>query len=178
MEKSAAAAAPRWARATSGAVYWAVFQRIPAAPIVMGSHYGVRVDCDTDCSEAHGHVYSSEAAALARLAILPKNYSKGGQEGAGAPIGWEVGRVLHNCGYFYDVQALEVSQLRPGHRVMTGQDYWQTVDSIEFFQHVGGREAGADVYRVAWRDVLAADPNAAPSLLSSRSRYDVLRTDY
>ena len=176
METSAAAAAPRWIRAQSGAVYWAVFQRIPAAPIVMGSHYGVRLDCATDCNGTHGHVYASEAAALARLAILPTHYSKGGQDGAGAPIGWEVGRVLHNCGYFYDVQALEVSQLRPGHRVMTGPDYWQTIASIEFFQHVGGQQRGADVYSVTWRDGEAA---AAPSLLSSRrGPYDVLRTDY
>lgn len=161
--------------AKNGAVYWAVFQRIPGAPIVSGSHYGTRVDCAAECDGLHGHVWSSEAGARARLAILPANYSRDGVAGAGAPIAREVGRVLHRVGgYFYDVTATAAADLRPGMRVNVGTigggDFWQTIDSIELSQ----RLARMDVYRVTWREVVATDPNAAPSRLSSRRSYDVV----
>lgn len=166
----------RGAWAKNGATYWAAFQRIPSHPILGGSHYGTRVDCAPECDGLHGHVFTSEAAARARLAILPTHYTNGGA------IVREVGRVLYHAGgYFYDVLSLELSELRPGMRVnvgASGTDYWQTVESIEYSKHVGGRQRGADVYSVTWGEVVAADPAAAPSMLSSRSRYDVLRTDY
>lgn len=157
---TAQTAQQRGAHARHGATYWAIFQRIPTLPIVMGSHYGVRVQCETACQGTHGHVWTSEADARARLAILPTHYS-----GSGAPIAWEVGRVLfHSGGYFWDVRALELEQLRPGMRVNTGSEsapYWQTIASIAL-QRTAPRY---DVYSVTWTD---SEPAAAPSLLSTR----------
>jgi hypothetical protein len=184
METSAAAQQQqRGAWAKDGATYWAVFNRIPSHPIVSACHYGTRVDCATGCDGLHGHVFSSEAAAAARLAILHTHYSKDGVPGAGAPIGREMGRVMPYGGgrYFYDVLALEAGQLAPGMRVNVGapgQDpYWLTIASIEL-SSAHNYATRLEVYRVTWQEVIATDPNAAPSLLSSRQRYDVVRTDY
>jgi len=180
---TSAAQQQRGAWAKNNGTYWAVFMRIPSHPIVSGSHYGARVDCATECDGLHAHLWSSEAAARARLAILPTNYSKDGIAGAGAPIAREVGRVLfHSGGYFYDVISTPLEQVAPGMRVNVGTigggDYWQTIASIAHHGRAGGQVRGADVYAVTWREVIATDPNAAPSLLSSRQRYEVLRTEY
>lgn len=181
METSAAAAQQRsgaWAK--NNGVYWAIFTRIPSHPIVSASHYGARVDCATECDGLHAHLFTTEAAALARLAILPTHYSRDGVAGAGAPIDRECGRVMfHSGGYFYDVVSYDLSDLRPGMRVNVGTigggDYWQTIASIESRGRVGGQWRGADVYAIHWQDV---EPLAAPSLFSSRRTYDVLRTEY
>jgi hypothetical protein len=169
---------PAWAK--SNTVYWAVFTRHPGAPIVHGSHWNVRVDApELD----GGHVFTSEDGALAFLATLPTHYDGNYPGQQGRAIGWELGRVLYGgSGNFYDVVATPLEDLRPGMRVNVGTigggDYWQTIASIEPRGRVGGQWRGADVYAITWRDVVAEDPNAAPSLHSSRRAYDVVRTSY
>lgn len=169
---TASAAQQRIQRAKHGATYWAIFQRMPAAPIVFGSHYGTVLDCAAECDTAHGHVWSSEALALARLDTLPTHYT------SGARIEWEVGRVMHSSGgRYFDVIAHDVAQLRAGMTVnvgtISGGDYWQTIASIEKLEDVG--PVRWPVYATTWTD---SEPEAAPSLLGSRRTYDVVTLRY
>lgn len=79
-----------------------------------------------------------------------------------------------------EVVATEAGALKVGDTVNTAgagasAPYWQQIKSIEPAGRVGGRVGsghGADVYRVQWQ---GAEDNAAPSLLSSRQTYDVLK---
>jgi hypothetical protein len=176
----------RGATATSGRIYWANFQRIPNCPIVSGSHYGTRVDCAAECDGLHGHVFTTAAAAAARLAILPTHYLASGG-GQGAPIVRETGRVLYSynggAARYYDVTPTAADALAAGDWVNTAGDgasapHWQQIQTIDHFSRVGGRPGsghGADVYSVVWSD---SELLAAPSLLSSRQSYDVVTLRY
>ncbi len=163
------------ALAKHGGTYWAVFQRVPSLPIVNGSHYGTRVDCTTECDGLHGHVFTSEAAARARLAILPTHYDGNFPGQQGREIVREVGRVLfHVGGYFYDVVATAAADLRPGMRVnigtVDGGDYWQTIARI--WPHSTGPRYFT--WYVSWE---GQEATAAPSIISdARSMLDVLVT--
>jgi hypothetical protein len=161
---------PVWAK--SNTVYWAVFTRHPGSPIVHGSHWGVRVDApELD----GGHVFTSEAGARAFLASLPTHYDGNYPGQQGRAIGWELGRVLYSgSGYFYDVDARNAGNLRPGMRVnigtIGGGDYWRTIAKI--WPHKAGK---ISTWYVSWEN---DEPNAAPSIISDRQRYDVVRTSY
>jgi hypothetical protein len=128
-------------------------------------------------------VFTTAAAAAARLAALPTHYLAAGG-GQGAPIVRETGRVLYTSGgMFYDVTATAAGALAAGDWVNTAGDgasapHWQQIQTIDFFSRVGGRPGsghGADVYSVVWSD---SELLAAPSLLSSRQSYDVVTLRY
>lgn len=187
--ETATAAAPadsltpgeRFGRACAGKIYWAVFTRSPGFPVVHGSHWGAGLDHADSCGGSHGHVFSTEAGARAHLAAIPSHYrGADGTPGAGRAIGWQLGRVLY-CGgsSFYDVVDTAAGALAAGDTVNTAPAgrvaRLERIQAIEHAGRVGGREGsgqGADVYRVTWA---GAEDGAAPSLLSSRQRYDVVK---
>lgn len=81
--------------------------------------------------------------------------------------------------------ATAAADLRAGDTVNVGTaaaPQWARIERVEYSHHVGGRApyshhaggraGGADIYRVWWT---GAEESAAPSLLSSRELYDVVK---
>jgi len=81
-------------------VYWGVVRRASdgGVPLLMGSHYGVRVDLPEEDEYEYGRVFTTPEGASAHLAGLPATYTNG------KPIMWEVTRIVNRGtnGWWYD----------------------------------------------------------------------------